>query len=296
MLSSTTIASRIVKLDELGRFEDLFASERMKTTVKGESCFGSDARRYAAYLTTPEGRLRADLVFANLQDFLPPSPRVNSLRALDVGCGTGATAVRLADLGIHVTLLDSSAAMLALAERTIVEAGVGDRTTVKHRDARRLATIFQKGSFDIVLCHNLLEYLDDPGPVLRGARHLMRNASAILSVLVRNQAGEVLKAALQTGDLAAAEHNLTADWGEESLYRGRVRLFTSEALEAILEDASLTIKARRGVRVVADYLPAQISRSVEYERIFALERRLGKRLEYFGIARYMHCLASCATP
>jgi hypothetical protein len=50
------------------------------------------------------------------------------------------------------------------------------------------------------------------------------------------------------------------------------------------------------VRVIADYLPAQISRSAEYERIFALERKLGERQEFFGVARYMHCLASCATP
>jgi S-adenosylmethionine-dependent methyltransferase len=268
----------------------------MKTTVKHDSRFESDASRYAAYLSAPEGRLRADLVFANLQEFLPAAAGVDSLRAADLGCGTGATAVRLADLGIHVNLLDSSAAMLALAKRTIVEAGVSDSITVKHGDATQLAAIFQRRSFDIVLCHNLLEYVDDPGAVLRGTRRLMRNPSAILSVLVRNQAGEVLKAALQTGDLAAAEHNLTADWGEEPLYQGRVRLFTSEALEAILKDASLRINARRGVRVIADYLPAQISRSAEYERIFALERKLGKRLEYFGIARYMHCLASCATP
>jgi len=63
-----------------------------------------------------------------------------------------------------------------------------------------------------------------------------------------------------------------------------------------LKDASLTINARRGVRVIADYLPAQISRSAQYERIFALERKLGKRREFFGVARYMQCLASCATP
>ncbi len=54
--------------------------------------------------------------------------------------------------------------------------------------------------------------------------------------------------------------------------------------------------ARRGVCVIADYLSAQISRSAEYERIFALERKLGKRREFFGVARYMRCLASCATP
>ena len=268
----------------------------MKTGVKSESRFEDDASRYAAYLETPEGRLRADLAFANLQEFLPASRGVNSLYALDLGCGTGAAAVRLARLGIHVTLLDSSATMLALAELTILEAGVSDKITVKRGDAAQLTGIVQTGSFDIILCHNLLEYVDDPGAVLRGAVRVMRDSSAILSVIVRNQAGEVLKAALQMGDLSAAEHNLTAEWGQESLYGGRVRLYTSEALEAILKDASLTINARRGVRVVADYLPAQISRSAEYERIFALERKLGERREFFGVARYMHCVASGATP
>ena len=268
----------------------------MKTGVKNESRFENDASRYAAYLETPEGRLRTDLAFANLREILPASAGVNSLRALDLGCGTGAAAVRLARLGIHVTLLDSSAAMLALAERTVVAAGVSDKITVKRGDASQLADIFQTRSFDIILCHNLLEYVDDPGAVLLGAARALRDSSAILSVLVRNQAGEVLKAVLQTGDLAKAEHNLTAEWGEESLYGGRARLFTWEALEAILKDASLTINGRRGVRVIADYLPAQISRSAEYERIFALERKLGKRREFFGVARYIHSLASCAMP
>lgn len=266
------------------------------TTVTGENRFENDAIRYAAYLETPEGRLRGDLVFASVQEFLPVTAGFNSLRALDLGCGTGAAGVRLACLGIDVTLLDSSARMLELAERTIVAAGVSDKITVKHGDAAHLEDSLQAGSFDIVLCHNLLEYVDDPGGVLRGAVGVMRDSSSMLSVLVRNQAGEVLKAALQIGDLAAAEHNLTADWGQESLYGGRVRLFTTEALEAILKDASLTIKARRGVRVVADYLPKQISRAAEYEGILALERKLGKRREFFGVARYIHCLAGFARP
>jgi SAM-dependent methyltransferase len=267
----------------------------MPMTAKADSDgFQSGASKYAAYLETPEGRLRSDLAFANLQDFLPL--RANPpLCALDLGCGTGVTAVRLARLGIHVTLLDSSPAMLDIAKRTTDEAGVTGNVVLQEGDAAQLANLFHIRSFDVILCHNLLEYLDDPGAVLRGAVRVMRDSSAILSVLVRNQAGEVLKAALQTGDLAAAEQNLTAEWGQESLYGGRVRLFTPEALEAILNDASLTINTRGGVRVIADYLPEQISRSAEYERIFTLERKLGKRREFFAVARYMHCLASSAT-
>lgn len=268
----------------------------MGAGAKNVSRFESDASRYAAYLETPEGRLRADLVFANLQQFLGGSAEVRSLRALDIGCGTGATAVRLARLGVHVTLLDSSAAMLALAEQTASEGGVSGKIAVQRGDAAQLADIFKGESFDIILCHNLLEFVDDPGDVLRGAGLVMRDSSAILSVLARNQSGEVLKAALQTGDLNLAEQSMTADWGQESLYGGKVRLFTPEGLEAILKEASFTVNARRGVRVIADYLPAQISRSGDYERILALEHKLGERREFFGIARYMHYLASRRAP
>jgi len=99
---------------------------------------------------------------------------VNSLRAFDLGCGTGAAAVRLARLRYHVTLLDSSATMLALAEQTIVEAGVSDKITVKQGDAAQLTGTFQTGSFDIILCRNLLQYVDDSGAVF--ARHRACNA------------------------------------------------------------------------------------------------------------------------
>ncbi len=263
----------------------------MKTTVKGASRFETDANRYAAYLESPEGRLRAELAFANLQEFLPAPPGSNTVRALDIGGGTGAASVPLARLGIHVTLLDSSPAMLNAAEQTVVEAGVRDHVTLQQGDAAQLAELFEKRSFDLVLCHNVLEYLEEPAAVLRGAARLLRNSSAVLSVLARNQAGEVLKAALKAGDLSAAEANLSAEWGQESLYGGKVRLFKPEALEAMLGKASLSIAARRGVRVIADYLPAQISLMADYERIFALERMLGGRPEFIGVARYLQLLA-----
>jgi S-adenosylmethionine-dependent methyltransferase len=251
--------------------------------------FRTGAAKYAAYLETPEGQLRLDLAFANLQDFLPQAPR--PLLALDLGCGTGAIAVRLARLGLHVTLLDASLPMLDFAKRAAREAGVTERITLKHGDAGQFANLFDARSFDLILCHNILEYVDDPCTVLRSAARALRDPSSIVSVLVRNQAGEVLKAAIRNGDLAAAEHSLTAEWGHESLYGGGVRLFTAESLQAMLLESSLAVTAERGVRVMSDYLPRRISRSNEYERIFELERKLGRRPEFAAVARYTHCLA-----
>jgi S-adenosylmethionine-dependent methyltransferase len=266
----------------------------MPASADGER-FQSGADKYAAYLETPEGRLRSDLAFANLHEFLPLQGE-DPLRALDLGCGTAATAVRLARLGIHVTVLDCSPAMLDIAQRAAREAGISEKIVLKHAEATQLASLFPARSFDLILCHNLLEYIDDPGVVLRDAARTLRDSSAVLSVLVRNQAGEVLKAAIRAGDLGATENSLTAEWGQESLYGGRVRLFKSDSLRRMLKAASLAMVAERGVRVVADYLPPAVCRSTEYERILKLERKLGIRPEFAAIARYTHFLARRADP
>lgn len=263
----------------------------MKLTTANDDLerFRTGAAKYAAYLEKPEGRLRLDIAFANLQDFLPHTTQ--SLLALDIGGGTGALAVRLAQLGIHVTLLDSSEPMLDLAKGAAHHAGVTDRIALRHGAAAQLANLLHGQSFDVILCHNLLEYVDAPGAVLCSAAEALRDSSSIISILVRNQAGEVFKAAIQDGDLAATESNLTADWARESLYGGNVRLFTAEGLQTLLLESSLAITAERGVRVLSDYLPPSVSRVHEYGRIFELERKLGKLPEFAAVARYTHCLA-----
>ena len=198
-------------------------------------------------------------------------------------------AVRLARLGVHVTLLDSSPEMLDLANRAAREAGVGASIALQEGDASQVANLFSGECFDVILCHNILEFVEDPRAVLRTASQVMRDSS-ILSVLVRTQAGEVWKAAIQAGDLAGAARNLAAEWGCESLFGGKVRLFTPESLSAMLRQNSLAATATRGVRVISDYLPPAISFDAEYERILELERELGSRPEFAAVARYAQFL------
>jgi S-adenosylmethionine-dependent methyltransferase len=262
----------------------------MKMTANDESeRFRTGAAKYAAYLETPEGQLRLDLAFANLQEFLPAA--TGGLHALDIGGGTGANAVRLARLGIHVTLLDSSVEMLNLAEHAARASGLSSQIELKDGDATQIPKLFAAESFDLIICHNILEFVEDPDSVLRDAVRALRDPCSIFSTLVRNQAGDVLKAAIRDGDLAAAEHNLTAEWGIESLYGGSVRLFRRENLQGMLNEAKLATIAERGVRCIADYLPPQVSRSAEYDQILDLERKLGSRPEFAAVARYTQFIA-----
>jgi S-adenosylmethionine-dependent methyltransferase len=198
-------------------------------------------------------------------------------------------AVRLARLGVHVTLLDASPEMLELASRAAREAAVAAKITLQEGDASQVASLFRGECFDVILCHNVLEFVDDPRAVLRSVSQVMNDAS-VLSVLVRTQAGEVWKAAIQAGDLAGAAHRLDAEWGCESLYGGKVRLFAPDSLNAMLLQASLAPIATRGVRVISDYLPPKISLEAEYEQVFELERKLGSRSEFAASARYAQLL------
>jgi len=170
---------------------------KMNAKADSETLPERRANQYAVYLETPEGRLRTDLGIRQPAGFLPRLQAEKSLCALDAGCGTGATAIRLARLGMQVTLLDSSPAMLDIAKRSAREAGVTDNVVLQHGDVTQLANLFGTRSFDVILCHNVLEFCDGPGAVLRAAARALRDSSAILSVLVRNQAGEVFKAAIQ---------------------------------------------------------------------------------------------------
>jgi len=259
--------------------------------TSGDEGVHQGAECYAAYLETPAGRLRCDVAFANLQEFLPRAT-TGLLRALDLGSGTGEIAIRLARLGFHVTLLDCSHEMLEMSDRAARRAGVSCRVALAQGDVAASASLFPEGSFDVIVCHHVLEYTPDPALVLRGAAHVMRrDPTAVLSVVGRNRAGAVLNAAIHSGDLAAAERTLTSADAAESRPGGRARLFTPVELRTMLTEAAFEPVAERGVRVVFDYLPPSAARGAGGSRVVDLERALGARAEFSAIARYTQMLA-----
>lgn len=254
--------------------------------------FEAGASRYADYLQTVEGRLRLDLAWMNLSDVLKHF-EAGSGRALDVGGGTGALALRLASSGWEVTVVDSSASMLALAAEGARRAGgvAGGRVSFKQAEASGVAALFGADSFDLVVCHNVVEYVTDAAALTRSLAEVAR-PGAHVSVLARNRAGEVLRDAIKLHDLDAARNALTAEEVRESLYGGPARVFDARSLRALAEDAGLEVVAERGVRVVADYLPAAFF-AVEgaYERLLDFEHDIGARPEFAAVARYTQIVA-----
>lgn len=271
------------------------AGETRAADYAEDERFGTGASRYADYLRTTEGRLRLDLAWLNLLEFIrqtfPAAAGDTGRRALDVGGGTGALALRLAAEGWRVDVFDSSAAMLALASAAARRAGHSGDVGLHVGDAERLGETFAPGAFDLAACHNVLEYVEDPAAVVRAVAAAVRRGG-LVSLLARNRAGETMRAAVKAQDLDAARHALTAAAVKESLYGGPAKLFDHESLRDLASAAGLEVLASRGVRVVADYLPASLSNTEDdYRRLLDFEHTLGARSDFAAVARYAQLFA-----
>ncbi|HZI20257.1 MAG TPA: methyltransferase [Pyrinomonadaceae bacterium] len=258
--------------------------------------FAEGASRYADYLLTTEGRLRLDAAWANLKRFadaelLRGVGGEYEGRALDAGGGTGALALRLAAEGWEVAVLDSSRAMLDLAAEAASREGLAERVSLQQSDAGRAAELFDRGSFDLVACHNVLEYVAEPERVVAALTECVR-PNGLVSLLARNRAGEVLRAAVKARDFGAAREALTAEEVRESLYGGPARLFDARTLGALLDEGAWEVVGVCGVRVFADYLPPELSTAEEgYAGLLSLEIELGARPEFAAVARYTQLFA-----
>lgn len=115
---------------------------------------------YADWRRSTLGRISDALEERLLLDRIGPA---RGLRILDVGCGDGVLATRLAQGGARVTGLDASADMLAAAHRRTKAAGV--EIDVVEGDAGNLP--FPTGLFECVVSVATLCFVDDPRRAIR---------------------------------------------------------------------------------------------------------------------------------
>lgn len=231
----------------------------------------------------PWNRLRYRLVEANLQRIIGGGM---AWRVLDVGGGDGRDALPLAQRGHTVLLLDHDAAMLAEAERCAAELDVGDHIHTQQVDVSTGELPVTSNSYDLVLCHNLLQYLPDPSPLLRGMAQALR-PGGWLSLLIPNPAAETLRLALQQHDLAAAHASLTATTHRNHFYGVEMHLRDLAAWRSLLAAAGFEGIEYTGVRCVNDYIDDDAVKfsEVGFAKLLALETALGSRSPYRDIAR-----------
>jgi SAM-dependent methyltransferase len=201
-----------------------------------------------------------------------------ALDVVDVGAGTGGFAVQLAALGHHVTVVDPSPDALAAARWRAAELGV--TLTAVQGEASDLAALVGEGAADLVVCHNVLEYVDSPAAAMTAIARVLRTGGTV-SVLAANVVAAVLQRAL-AGRYEEARrlldpHSPSAEGAEGSEPSvpdpgsapspapapahaptqaiTEHRRFTLAELTELIESAGLRVGEAQGIRVFAGLLP-----------------------------------------
>lgn len=206
-------------------------------------------------LTAPASA-RTAVVWQVLEQVLDERSGGTTLDVLDAGGGTGGFAVPLAQLGHRVTVVDPSPDSLAALRRRAAEAGVAGQVTARQGDAAGLLEVADPAGYDVVLCHSVLEVVDDPAAALAAVAAAVRPGGTV-SVLAATRTAAVLGRVL-AGRVAEAARLLDDPAGRAGPGDPLLRRFDLDGLSALIEGAGLQVHSVHGVRVFTELVPGQL--------------------------------------
>ncbi|WP_225728072.1 MULTISPECIES: bifunctional 2-polyprenyl-6-hydroxyphenol methylase/3-demethylubiquinol 3-O-methyltransferase UbiG [unclassified Nocardia] len=237
-----------------------------------------DLASWHAWQESPWGRLRYALAETNLLRHLPPGP----LRILDIGGGDGGDALRLAAHGHRVTIADPNGAMLSVAEKRVAAAGFTETV----RCLPVAAAEIEDGDFDVVLCHNVIQYLDDIAAGVRTALGPLRHGG-VFSMIAVNRDSVPLITAVRRLDPATALTELDATRQRSEVFGAEFALLTAAELRGMLTDANAKVLAHYGIRSICDLQSDTVDKAdpAYYADLLRLESAVTDRAPYRDIAR-----------
>jgi S-adenosylmethionine-dependent methyltransferase len=249
------------------------------------TAFTGGERTWQARLGKLRDVVRQELVTRQLERELPAPP----VRVIDLGCGQGTQALRLARRGYDVTGVDASADLLARFGRDLAAepAGVRGRVRAEQGLIEDYAERARASRFPVVLCHGVLMYLADPAPVLRAIATLMA-PGGMASLLVRN------------GDALAMRPGLSGEWAAcrsafgSDRYENRIGLSARadrlDDLTGRLAGHGLQVTAWFGVRVFTDTAPSDAEPPPDLAALLDCEDRAGRTDPYRRVAALLHVI------
>jgi S-adenosylmethionine-dependent methyltransferase len=211
---------------------------------------------------------------------------------LDVGCGQGTQALRLASSGCLVTGIDPSPDLLQLCTEAATSDGLEIETLQGRLDD--LEGLCGARRFDMICCHGVMMYLDDRVHAL-GVLSGHLKVDGILSVTFRNGHALAMRPGLR-GDWPAAlsSFDSTAYVNELGLH---ATADSVHGIELALASAGLNMVTWYGVRVFNDAVSTDVDPpSDEVLRILLdAEERAGATEPYKWMASQLHVIASPAS-
>ncbi len=263
----------------------------MRMTATATS-FDRNIEKWLLYTRSAKGRMLHELTRHHLEQQLVSVE--GPVRVLDAGCGFGDMAFHFVHRAKELVLLDFSERMIEEAKKRLAERHTAidrERITLVRAALEELESGLPQGSFDLIICHNTLEYTGDPEAVLSSLVKRLA-PGGLLSLVVSNRFSQVFKLAFANLDLAGARLAFHSGSSTADLFDNiSKRAFSFEELDAMVGDLGLKVAARHGIRIFTDYLPENLVEDpANFQLLLALEKQAASEFPYMHVGRYLQVI------
>ena len=188
----------------------------------------ANIQAYLENIRKPWGQIYYDILFNQLKD-------IKGKRVLDFGSGFGLVANHLAKEN-QVLAVEPNEEMVALR--------VQDHPYQQFVGSLNQLASLEDASFEVILCHNVLEYVKDRKAVLKELTRLLK-PGGLLSIVKHNEVGRVLQTVVFENNAQKALALLAG----QDLETHSMGLAQAYDLDAAVEDLALEVKDYQGIRV-----------------------------------------------
>ncbi|MBD5531320.1 MAG: methyltransferase domain-containing protein [Lachnospiraceae bacterium] len=197
-------------------------------------------------------------------------------RILEFGCGNGVMGAHYAKDNT-VIAIEPNAQVLTENPYEDVEQICGDF---------KLLSRYEDESFDVIFCHNVLEYAAERAEILKEFQRLLKK-DGLLSVLKHNRPGRVMQMTVLLNNFEHANELLDGACGVSPQF-GEIHYYEDEDL--IKWAPKLRIEKILGMRTFWDLQQNQdIQKEEEWQqKMMRLEQRVSGMEEYRNIAFFHH--------
>lgn len=173
---------------------------------------------YLEFTNMPWGKLFYALIWEQL-------PELKNKNILDFGSGFGITATHYGNSN-KVVAVEPDSDMISLGEYTGIECLNGS--------VERLVKL-SDDSFDVMICHNVLEYLNDRKAVLKEFNRLLK-PGGILSIVKHNRVGRIMQKIVLENDIEKAKAMIS---GKNSVSQkfGEIKTYSDDEIISCLNEA-----------------------------------------------------------
>ena len=228
----------------------------------------ANLQAYKAHLQAPWGKLQYDIVFSFLGALV-------GQQILDFGSGFGIVADFLAEKN-QVTAIEPSSEMIAERKQ--------DFFYEQLQGSLELLQNLPDQSFDVIVCHNVLEYVSDPALYLTEFSRLLKKDGKI-SLIKHHEVGRIMHTVVfendseKTQQLLAGETYQTHSMGAAKVYQ----------VQEVISGLPLEVEDYQGVRIFYGLQSNDYKTAPDWaEKMLEMELAVCNKSPYRDIAAFQN--------